>query len=341
MHPRSLLILLATVFLLVPSLHASDQSQQLRDRLKAAAELASLDGQAIQPWHWKLDITVFDKDGKNPTTGSLEMWFSDGKLRTVSLLGSAGVTTLRDGGVLYRTVGDEKDVADVDLIQMQLLHPISEEVFQPSTGVKLNRESAGKVKLDCIEPTVVKKTNDVVAIGRQFSFCLEKDSPRLLAMYEPGDYAVTRQRLGMFQLREVPVDLKIFSGGAMVAEAKTTTLETLSMDASLFQVQPEMSSFAGFVEVPFGKLRSLALSQNAPSYPSAAKQRQVSGSVVFDATIGTDGRVVSLQPAGPADPDLAASAKDAVNHWLYRPYLVGGVPVEAKTKITVNFNFGN
>jgi TonB family protein len=341
MRVRFVLILLASAVPLAPLLHASDKSQQVRDRLKAAAERASLDGQALQSWHWKLDITVFDRDGKNPTTGNLEIWFSGGNMRTVASLGSSVITSLRIGDNLYRTAGEEKDIADLDYIQMQLLHPVPDEVFQPTTPVKLDRENAGKTKLDCIAPTLVRQTNDVVAIGRQFSFCLEKDMPSLLAMYEPGDYAVIRQQLGTFQSHEVPVDLKIFSGSTLRAEAKTTTLEAVPIDVSLFQVQPEMSSFTEAVEIPSGQPQGLALSHNAPSYPSEAKERHVSGSVVFDATIGTDGHIVSLQPVGPADPALAASATDAVTHWLYRPYLIDGVPVEVKTKITVNFDLGN
>jgi protein TonB len=36
-------------------------------------------------------------------------------------------------------------------------------------------------------------------------------------------------------------------------------------------------------------------------------------------------------------PLLAKAALEAVSHWLYRPTLLNGEPVEVATQITVNF----
>src|SRR5258708_6585869 len=111
MRLRSTSLYLALAILLAPWLHASDNSQQLRDRLKAAADLSALEGHNLHPWHWKLDISVFDKDGKNPAPGSLEMWFSDGKMLSVASLGADRVTYLRIGDTLYGTDGNTKALA--------------------------------------------------------------------------------------------------------------------------------------------------------------------------------------------------------------------------------------
>jgi hypothetical protein len=237
MRLRSASLILTVAMLPATLLHAADKSQELRDRLKAASELTALDGTGLQPWHWKLEITVSDTDGKNPKTGSLEMWFSDGNMRTVASLGSAGITTLRVGNNLYRTAGNEKDVAAISFIQMQVLHPVPDEVFQPGVVVKLTREAGGKTKLDCIAPTLVRPTNDVVSVGRQFSFCLEPDTPRLVVMYQLGDSGVLRRQTGTFQSHEVPIDLRSFMGTVELADAKTTRLATESIDPSMFQVQ--------------------------------------------------------------------------------------------------------
>ena len=338
MRLRSASLFLAFSILTTPFLHAADKSQELRDRLKAASELTALDGAALHPWHWKLDVTVFDTDGKNPKTGSLEMWFSDGNMRTVASLGSAEITTLRIGNDLYRTDGNEKDISEITFAQMQVLHPVPDEVFQPGVAVKLTRETGGKTKLDCIAPTLVRPTNDVVSVGRQFSFCLEQDTPRLLVMYELGGFGVLRQQTGTFQSHEVAVDLQVFLRTITFAEAKTTKLASETIDPSLFQVQSDMSPFRGRVEISSGALSRLTMSENAPTYPLDAKERHASGTVVFDAMIGKDGHVLSLQPTGQADASLVESAKKAVSQWLYRPYLINGIPVEVKTKINVNFS---
>jgi TonB family protein len=341
MRLRSVSLFFALSVLATTFLQAADKSQELRDRLKAAADLASLDGSGLRPWHWKLDVTVFDTDGKNPKTGSLEMWFSDGNMRTVASLGSAEITTLRIGNNLFRTPGDEKDISAIGFLQMQLLHPIPDEVFQPATGVKLVREAGGKTKLDCIAPTVLRQTNDVIAVDQQFSFCFEPDTPRLMVMYEPGAFGVLRRQTGTFQSHEVPVDLQTFLGAVELAEAKTTKLATEPIDPSLFQMKPDMTPVMEPIEIASGDLAHLVVGQNSPTYPLDAKERHVSGKVVFDAIIGKDGHVLSLQLNGNADAALAESARKAVSQWVYRPYMINGVPVEVKTKINVNFTFGN
>ena len=342
MRFRSALPLLSVAILFTAQQsYASDKSQELRDRLQAAAELTSLEGSDLKPWHWKIDLTVFDVEGKNPKTGNLEMWFGNGNMRSIASLGSTEIRTLRIGDKLYRTAGNEKDLAIITFVQMQLLQPVPRDVFQPSTTVKLSRESNGAAKFDCIVPSVVRQTNDVVAVGRQFSFCFKQDTPKLLATYEPGDFGVLRMQTGTFQSHEVPVDLGLYVRTTKIAEAKTVELRTEPIDSSAFQIEPNMAPVSEPMEISSGDLSHLVLSQVSPSYPLEAKERHASGKLVFDVLIGRDGHVLSLQQIGQADASLAASAKQAVSHWVYRSYCVNGVAVEVRAKINVNFSIGN
>jgi beta-lactamase regulating signal transducer with metallopeptidase domain len=62
------------------------------------------------------------------------------------------------------------------------------------------------------------------------------------------------------------------------------------------------------------------------------------GLIVLDALIGIDGTIREARPADAnADPDLAASAIEAVKLWQYTPTLLNCVPVEVQMKVTVNF----
>jgi len=73
-----------------------------------------------------------------------------------------------------------------------------------------------------------------------------------------------------------------------------------------------------------------------PEYPVIAKQLRMQGSVVLLATVGKDGRVEHVQVVnGP--PLLVHSAKQAVEQWQYRPYLLNHEPIVVQTQITVNF----
>jgi TonB family protein len=74
----------------------------------------------------------------------------------------------------------------------------------------------------------------------------------------------------------------------------------------------------------------------APNYPSLGRQMKVEGSVLLQAFIGADGRVQDLHVlSGPAI--LASAAREAAQHWQFKPYLQNGQPVETQAKITVNF----
>ncbi len=70
-----------------------------------------------------------------------------------------------------------------------------------------------------------------------------------------------------------------------------------------------------------------------PVYPADAR---IQGDVRFDATIGTDGKIVKLQLLS-GHPLLVPAAFDAVQQWIYHPTLLNNEPVEVMTEITVNF----
>jgi periplasmic protein TonB len=74
-----------------------------------------------------------------------------------------------------------------------------------------------------------------------------------------------------------------------------------------------------------------------PVYPTLAKISRVQGIVVFQAIIGTDGRIRDLQ-LNEGHPLLIDAAKNSILQWRYRPTLLNGKPVEVSTVITVRFN---
>jgi protein TonB len=73
-----------------------------------------------------------------------------------------------------------------------------------------------------------------------------------------------------------------------------------------------------------------------PLYPPVAKQARIQGTVRFNALIGMDGSIMSLQLVS-GHPLLVESARDAVAQWQYKPVLLDGNPVEVITQIDVNY----
>ena len=76
-----------------------------------------------------------------------------------------------------------------------------------------------------------------------------------------------------------------------------------------------------------------------PQYPAVARVAHVQGTVVIDAIISKDGRVISEHAIrGPAL--LVPSALDAVKQWKYKPTYLNGQPVDLAMEVTVNFQMG-
>ena len=76
-----------------------------------------------------------------------------------------------------------------------------------------------------------------------------------------------------------------------------------------------------------------------PRYPALAKQARIQGTVILEAIINKQGAVENLRVVK-GHPLLIQSALEAVEQWRYKPTVLGGVPVEVITRITVNFNSG-
>ena len=79
------------------------------------------------------------------------------------------------------------------------------------------------------------------------------------------------------------------------------------------------------------------LSRPNPSYPLAAKQARVQGTVVVLAVVAPDGRVKSAKAiSGP--PLLFNAAVAAVQDSVYQPAMLNGSPVESETRVELKFS---
>jgi TonB family protein len=80
----------------------------------------------------------------------------------------------------------------------------------------------------------------------------------------------------------------------------------------------------------------MLIEQPRPVYPMEAKKARIQGVVRLDAVIAKDGTMLNLS-VDSGHPLLVSAALDAVKHWVYKPTLLNGEPVEVVTKIDVNF----
>ncbi|MGH9804084.1 MAG: energy transducer TonB [Candidatus Acidiferrales bacterium] len=88
---------------------------------------------------------------------------------------------------------------------------------------------------------------------------------------------------------------------------------------------------------PGGKVRPPKLLRRVePVYPFLAKQAGIQGTVVLEATLGTDGRVEHIGVLG-GHPLLVESAQQAVAQWLYEPTYLNDRPVPVLLRVKVEF----
>ncbi len=93
----------------------------------------------------------------------------------------------------------------------------------------------------------------------------------------------------------------------------------------------------GFLQISGDVMKGKLTKQVRPSYPTIARDSRVQGTVVLDAVIGKDGKMQSVKLLkGPLV--LYEESRDAVLKWEYKPYEIGGQPVEVMTEIEVNYS---
>jgi protein TonB len=93
------------------------------------------------------------------------------------------------------------------------------------------------------------------------------------------------------------------------------------------------------VSISSGVASGLLLQKRDPVYPALAKQSNVSGTVVLEATISKSGAIQNLHVlSGPVM--LRQAALDAVGMWRYKPYLLDNQPVDVQTTISLTFSLG-
>lgn len=79
------------------------------------------------------------------------------------------------------------------------------------------------------------------------------------------------------------------------------------------------------------------ISHVEPKYPDLAAAAQISGLVILEAVVGTDGGVESVRVLRSRGTILDEAAMEAVKLWRYSPLVLNGVPCPFILTVTVNF----
>lgn len=110
---------------------------------------------------------------------------------------------------------------------------------------------------------------------------------------------------------------------------------TLFGATALAARQPPANRQAPIHDFDSSKIR-LAYRPNPPAYPAEAKAKGITGTVVVEVTVGTEGRVESAKAVSGPEP-LQATAVDYARGWRFEPARVNGKPVQARFRLTMPF----
>jgi TonB family protein len=120
------------------------------------------------------------------------------------------------------------------------------------------------------------------------------------------------------------------------AGGKITQFNAQKESTPAQQSQKPLDSGPGHGHVSLLPAADLPEKITLPAYPAAALQKNLQGRVIFNALISKDGTLQNIRLVG--TPSLLSSAAlEVVKEWRYRPHIENGIPVEAETQITIDF----
>jgi TonB family protein len=329
----------AVALLLRSSVFAEDTAL-LVERLHRANAVNSIDDLQMKPWHLKLSFQLFDGKGVAIEAGTIEEWWGGpSTYKIVYTSPSYTATEIRLKDDLYRSRGLSSAPDVLQLALRQVVDPMPTEEEISASKPYLQKETFGKVSMDCIMLAQEIKHVAFPPLGLFPTYCFDRDKDSLRVTYDFGSQLVLRNSIGTFAKRTVALDQTISLGSVKAITAHVDELRTMPLNDGDFATSQDLEKLSTRAEnVSSGVAQGLALSQPTPIYPERAKANHVAGKVLIGATIGRDGRVHSMKIISTPDADLAIAALAAVRQWRYKPYLLNGEPVEVRTQMTVNFN---
>lgn len=213
--------------------------------------------------------------------------------------------------------------------------------FPPAPALQSEAEPVEEVLPQRMRQSAATPTTHPAFLGR---LKVKTSNPRSSSEPKPGhaSEAVITSRAAL-----PPLEIEVVAGDKHhpLQESSNSVNVDLQSPEPASAAQPssvqESSNSAGVPDLSgrvhlSSKTAEVVSRSVEPNYPLLAKQMKIQGAVVLEALIGREGIIQHLQVlSGPAI--LSAAARDAVQQWRFRPYLLSGQPVETESRITLDF----
>jgi TonB family protein len=313
------------------------------------------DYSTLKPGHLKATYQLYDDAGKPTEQGTYEYWWTSKQVyRSSWTRGSVNYSVWHtaDGKVAYQGSSKELNYFEYRL-ETAFRSPLTSAGEVDPAKFRLDPNgftaSAGSV-VTCFNATPITPKEDKVETLTVGSFhnsifhtyCINTKVGILLGIYSFGTQAVKFSNFQRIEGRYLAREVCFREDQRDILSAKVDTMDTLSpTDPALTPPQEAQLVRVDRVQLGADFAESLLVKKVAPVYPQDAKDAQTQGKVVFQAVIGTDGKVHDLQLLSAPAASLATSAFWSVSQWQYKPYLHNGEPVEAETTVDVTYSLGH
>jgi TonB family protein len=313
-----------------------------KDLMLLAARTNGLRGDEIKPWHLKASFTALDESGNAKDQGTIEeFWVSSHQFKTAYTSSAFTQTDYgTENGVLRVGPPNPESILLVEAGQ-EFAMPggivSAQQIREFGLGFDLKERIFGGSKLLCLS----ESSSQGMSVPRGYVSpycCLDADQPIIRVANRIGDQSqYLHENKVSFQGRYLPGDLQVSMGSRPVLKVHLDLVELLTTIKDADFTPPTTAVMVPtLVILPADEGKHLFAKHLEPQYPPMAHAAHIYGTVVLQAEIGTDGRVLSLYVVdGPEM--LRQAALDAVWKWTFKPYSEKGNPMEVITTINVPF----
>jgi TonB family protein len=313
--------------------------------LKAASPLYTFDDPQLKPWHLKGSYQLYNENGSPGDKGNYELWWVAPNTFRSSWSRSRATRNewhTSDGRILVQATGEHLFYFEQRL-QLLLISPLPDPTKFDPVDVKVEKDqlNLGKITFPCVTLSAPKRRDGTypwVPGAGTGTFCFDSSNPVLRVTRTANVVYTEFDHLQKMQDRILAKEIAVTYGAQRVATFNIETVNGLASDEST--IMPPAGAKESTPLNPAvspSEAQTRLAKKTFPVYPPAAKAARITGTVVLDAWIGTDGKVKDVRVVGSPSSLLTSAAKDSVAQWQYEPYVVNGQPQEVNTLITVIF----
>lgn len=334
---------LAAVSALAAQPPATPNSELPKDpRGMLSAVLPSYDFKGMKPWHLKGTYQLYDESGRPTKQGTYEYWHESPEVYRSSWTRADATRTewhTADGKAVYKATGDRLFYFEHELEKF-LFSPVPDPAKLNPVIVELTQDKlkVGRLQLPCanIKPHFGPQ-GAVRSLLPEGNYCFDPSLPLLRVVELFHSVYVELNKLGKIQNRVLAREITVSDGRNKLLTFDLDATDGLPGDVMELIPPHDSTSYSSEDGSSFWTHGALVKKQ-PPAYPSSAKGARISGLVLLDVMIGSDGRVKDMRVLETPSPELTAASETAIEQWQYDPVIVDGHPQEVNTIINVIFS---